>query len=61
VLVDHAAERRRDEDVALDAEQVVGADHLDAGELGECSALADVSGQVVAVDALLAVDRARRV
>ena len=42
VLADHAAERRGDEDVAWDGDEVLGVDLLDVGELGDEAALGDV-------------------
>jgi hypothetical protein len=60
-FVDHSAECRRDQHVALDRQQVVGTDHLDAGELGQGPAVGDVLGEIVRVDPGLALDRAGRV
>ena len=59
--VDHAAERGRDQDLALEADELVGVDDLDAGELRELAAVVHVAPQGVDVDAGLAVDRAERV
>ena len=52
--VDHAAERRRDEDVALERDELVRVDLLGAAvELAHRAALANVLGELVGVDAVL--------
>ena len=61
LLVDHAAERRGDEDVARDRDQVRGRDLLAALEFGEPATLADVGVEPVGIDAALVADRAGRV
>ena len=60
VGVDHAAERGGDEDVALEREQLLGRDRLDARavELGQLAAAADVRLQRLGVEPVLGVDRA---
>ena len=60
-LVDHAAERRRNQHVALDGDQVVGADHLGPLVLGELASLPQVTYECVRIDPPFALDRAGRV
>ena len=61
--VDHAAERGGDEDLALEREQLLGRDRLDAVavELGQLAARAHVRLQRLGVEPVLGVDRAVRV
>src|SRR6266545_702361 len=57
-LVNHPAEGRRDQDVAGDCEEVVGADHLRAGELDELAPMIeDVRAELHRVDPLVVADR----
>jgi hypothetical protein len=62
LLVDHPAERSRDEDVALERDQVVRVDLLSARvEVGDLAAVAHVLRELVGVDPVAAGDRPARV
>ena len=54
-LVDHAAQRRGDQQVAGGGQQLVGRDLLHPVELGDLAALGHVRGQRVGVDAAVGV------